>query len=363
MRNLLATTALAIATAFSTAAHAETTLVYGSWWPSNAPASVAFEDFAKKVSETTDGTVNWEFHHDGQVSTLRTGLQSLNSGLIDIGMINGIAHAAQMPIEAMFLDHAAQPTNPYAMSGALLETALDCAECRDEMSSSGLIRLGYGSQDSYYLMCRDEITDASWFNGKSVRGVAAFSRLPESLGANPVYTQPTEVYEAMQRGQVDCVIAGGVWLKTYSLSDVVEVVYDFPLGQANNDLYAVSRETWESLDPEVRKAIVDNLPYLITRNAELQVAQTIEAREYSESQGVRWLPLPDDVQEHYAEFAKQDPMSVAEKASEAGVEDPTSILEKWAENVDKWNGRFTHEADVDAYAQALQQELFQNRQW
>lgn len=353
---VLATAALGLS--LSQPAQADRTLVFGSWYPGTSPAAAAFEEFARKVEADTKGALTFEFQHDGKVSTLRTGLQSLNSSIVDAAIINGVAHTKQMPVEAMFLDHAAQASNPFAMTGAMMETTLDCPECMREIDRNKLVFLGYAAQASYYLMCRDQVSGLDWFKGKSVRAVAAFSRFVASMGATPVFTQPTEVYEAIQRGQVACVVAAGYWLQTFSLADVVRYVYDLPLGQSSNDMYAVSQSTWTSLAPAERTAIVANLPYLLTRNAERQVQQTAESRAESERKGVRWLPMPDDVRAHYQRFVTTEPASVADIARKNGVKDPDTILKAWAANLAEWNARFGPDADPATFEKALREEIY-----
>jgi TRAP-type C4-dicarboxylate transport system substrate-binding protein len=333
--------------------HAQTKITFGSWWPAVQPENAAFEEYAKRVTQQSGGSIRFEIHHDGKVSNLRTGLPSLNNSIVDMALINGVAHKKEMPIEAMILDHAAQQSNPFAMSAAVYETALTLKETRDEAARNRIVPLGYAAHSGYYLMCNDRVAGVDWFKGKSVRGTAAFSRFPQSMGATPVFTQPSELYEMMQRKQVSCAIGQAVWLQSLSLMDVVKFVYDFPLGQSNNNMYAISTDVWKSLSDRDRKILLDNVPFLMRRNAELQVEQVEQVRKVSAAKGVQWLPLPDDVKMAYGQFARNDARAVADNAKASGVADPDKILRTWKEILTRWEKAFSSQVDGNAYEAAV----------
>ena len=106
-------------------------------------------------------------------------------------------------------------------------------------------------------------------------------------------TVPTEVYEAMQRGAVECAIVGGVWLKSYNLMDVVKTVVDQPLGQYNSSLVlAVGREGWRKLSTAQRQAMIDALPFLVAEATLLNMEETERAFQEAAGMGVRRTPPP-----------------------------------------------------------------------
>jgi TRAP-type C4-dicarboxylate transport system substrate-binding protein len=217
--------------------------------------------------------------------------------------------------------------------------------------------LGYAAHSGYYLMCNDRIGGVDWFKGKSVRGTAAFSRFPQSMGATPVFTQPSELYEMMQRKQVACAIGQAVWLQSLSLMDVVKYVYDFPLGQSNNNMYAIGAEVWKSLSERDRKILLDNVPFLMRRNAELQVEQVDQVRRASTAKGVQWLPLPEDVKKAYEQFVRNDVQAVASNAKSSGVADPEKILNTWKDVLTRWEKNFGGQVDAAAYESAIKTQV------
>lgn len=340
---------------------ADVKLTYGSWAPDTDPASIGVEAFAKEVTEASGGTVTFDNLYGGQIVQMRTVLPGIGEGLVDAGYVASAIYQAEMPIGSMITNYASIQSNPYAISAAVNETALlNCDDCIAEDRANGLTTLAYAGTPHFYLMCKNPISSFRDLEGKSVRAASANLRLAKLMGATPVNTPTTEVLEAMGRGQVECAIGSVFWLQAYSLWDEVGYVLDLPVGQYNNgNVFAMSTEVWEDLDPADQAAIKAGLPTLVAEAAAAGVEKAREVREASLEKGVVWGEPTEDMRSFLDDWFESEAQTVRSLGAEKGIVNADAIATALEENVAKWN-TIVEEAggDKDAIRERMQTDIF-----
>lgn len=350
-----------IASFITSTAGAENKLAYGSYAPESYPNSIAASAFFKRVERDSGGAVKFETHWNGSVVNIRTSLPGVRDRLVDAAYVTGSLFGQEFKADIMFADFAAVAADTRAITGAATETLLlNCQECRTEAARAKVVMTGYSADAPFYLMCRDPVTSLDQLRGKSVRAVLAFALLAKSWGATPVNTAPGEIYEALQRGQVNCVIGGGFWLKSYNLWDVAKNVIDVPLGQYNNGgVFTVNAAVWKELDRKSKDAIVKNLPFLFRTAAYENFKQDRETRAESAAKGVKWHAPSADFVKHLADFRANEPARVVSTHQEKGVKDAAQYLATFQRNIAKWEQIVKETGgDPDKYEAALVEHVY-----
>lgn len=332
---------------------ADATLMVGSWTSSNDPFSLAIDDYKARVAEASGGDIVLETTYDGQIVSLRTALSGVRDGVVDIALLAGLLTPTETRMEAVIMDHPTiSLSNPYAIAGAVLDFANgDCELCREELEAQNIKPLAYLASSPFYMMCREPMESMDQFKGQAMRGVVAYSRFIQYLGGVPVYTSPTELQEAMQRGQVTCAIGAAVWLSAYGLGDVVNYVIDLPLGQAPNNLFGINIDAWENLSEEDRRVLVDNLPYLVRRSGDHNVQVLEQVRASSIENGTVWAAPSPEFEKAFEDFRALDHFNVVEAAEEKGIDSAELLVRSLGGYAEKWNALI---AETDGNAEAIE---------
>src|SRR3546814_2387778 len=83
-----------------------------------------------------------------------------------------------------------------------------------------MVPLSAVSATPYHLLCTKAVKSLADLKGLKVRAASSSAALVQALGATPVNVAVTEIYEALQRGQVDCTLGPIPHLKNYALADI-----------------------------------------------------------------------------------------------------------------------------------------------
>jgi len=357
----VAVAVLLLALATSTAAWSQAKFSYASGSPSKGPEAIAANRYLDRVEQAAGGSLKFERSFDGTVANFRATGNSLRDGLIDAGFLLDTFHTTDLKTSMTLTDLAMITAQPLAQAGAINETMLlNCPQCEADFNRFKAIPLAYNGVAPFYLQCRSPVSSMQDLKGKAIRAASAFALFAKAAGANPVSTVPTEVYEAMQRGAVECAIVGGVWLKSYNLMDVVKTVVDQPLGQYNSSLVlAVGREGWRKLSVAQRQAMIDALPFLVAEATLLNMEETDRAFQEAAAKGVRRTPAPADFKAFLASHVGAEQTRVVADADKRGVTGAAALVKTYLEKLDKWN-RIVAETGGDRtkYEAALRGEIF-----
>lgn len=359
--NRTLTTVAAAAAVIATSATADTNIVYGSWASSTDPASLAMESFTAEVAERSDGAVSFETHFDSAIFNLRTAMAGISDGLVDAGFMAGSVYQAELPIEAMAALYSTLEANPWSMSGAITEFMIaDCDDCASQYDDQGIVPMAYATTPHFYLMCADPIESFEDLEGASIRASSGNLSFPAMVGGTAVSIPATEVYEALQRGQVDCLVGSVFWLEAFGLWDVVEYVLDLPFGQWNNPLvFAMNADAWADIPEEERAAIAEAMPTLIAEAARIGVAKADEVRAESIERGVNWAEPTDAMRTILDEWFEEKRTEVENWGTENGVANSGELLDQLEGLLAKWNGLVEGlDGDVAAYRQMLVDEIY-----
>ena len=285
-----------------------------------------------------------------------------------MGLLADIYTPNELPVSALVSDLAVFGKDARVMTGAVNQLLLlDCEECKEDYVEEKVIPIASYALTPYFLLCGDvQIVSAADWQGKKLRGTGAMGVLAAEMGATPVNITSAETYEALQRGQVDCVMGPQPWLKTYSLWDLVKTVSNSKLGTYHGTNFINFRtDTWKKLSKKEKQAIADNVVSAVVGIARAYEEDDHSIRQEAEAKGIKWLDVDRSFEDAVGALREKDVTRVIELAKSRGVKDPEPIVEKFKENIAKWTKIVDDigtgdwgDAEWAKYAEALKTEIF-----
>jgi TRAP-type mannitol/chloroaromatic compound transport system substrate-binding protein len=248
-----------------------------------------------------------------------------------------------------------------AMTGAINEMQLlNCPSCMSEGEDNNLRILALYASAPYHFICTKPFETLESLKGARIRATGAWAIFVTSLGATPVNVTSGEMYEALQRGQVDCTLINVPALTNYSLFEVAKYVIDLPIGTFHGaHVFNVNTSVWEGLSDTEQAAFVDNLPQALANLTEGAIAEDAKARETATNAGVVFAQPDAALVTALEAFKKTELERVAELAKSRGVNDPGQLFGRFQELIAKWTGIAEKVGDDwNAYADVLKVEIY-----
>lgn len=319
------------------------------------------EPFAERVKRDSDGEVSFRLLAGGSVAKASANLDVIRDGIVNSGLVLDLYARKSLPVNTVISDLALLGTDPIVMSGAVSEYKLVlCEECIREMARSATIAMAYAASTPYTMMCHTKVDSLADMKDKKVRATSPWALMFKELGMVTVNVSVTEMYEAMQRGQVDCSSGADAWLKSYTLWDVAKFVIDYPMGTYHGStVMAIGTETWADLSPKARQAIVRNLAQLSADSVFGYVVEKDEARAGARERGVVFVPPAPDLVAALEAYKQKEVERVIAQSEKAGVADARKEIETFLATVAKWQKIVDEgKGDRSAYVQALEREVY-----
>ncbi|MFT6987690.1 MAG: TRAP-type C4-dicarboxylate transport system substrate-binding protein [Psychromonas sp.] len=307
-----------------------------------------------------------KLHTSGSLTGARTTLSGISSGLTDGGLIVSLYHAKQLPRAVLFSDLALLNENSVATMAALNETVqLECPECTKEYNKYSIKDFGAYSTTPYNLMCKTAINSMADLNGLKVRaGGEVFTRVIDALGAVPVNIPSSEAYEALERGQLDCVLGSVAWLKSYSLMDVVTHVVEEPIGSyLGGSAVNLNTDTWGDLSNAQKDAWVSEAPGALARATTGYVAEDKKAKKLALAKGIKFSKAPADMANFLVTYREGEVETAIKAAKERGVKNPEIIVTRFLKNIKKWESLVTVDIDPETFTKILEERIYKTAKY
>lgn len=361
MKYLLATACSMLAMSAVNVASADT-LTYGSYLSANhATNKMAVEPYMRAVEEQTGKSLTFTMAADGTLIGGRDALSGVRDGVVDMAMIVDLYTPNELVTSNILSELALLGSDDAVMSGAANEMQLlNCPTCVTEAANNNLHVLAVYASAPYAFICNQKLQTAADFKGKRIRATGAWAKFAASLGATPVNITSGEMYEALQRGQVDCTLINVPALTNYSLHEVAKFVVNLPVGTFNGGHYLNMNTTvWDKRSEEEKTALRDHRAMSLAKLVEGARAEDKSAREAAAKSSVEFIDPDPSLVKALEDYRNSELARVAELAKTRGLTDPEPLLAKFQELVAKWE-RIVAETggDTAKYQAALQSEIF-----
>ncbi|MEX0923697.1 MAG: C4-dicarboxylate TRAP transporter substrate-binding protein [Rhodovibrionaceae bacterium] len=359
------TSGMAIACFALTAAEsaAETkSIQYSSYAPeSHLINTGGIVPFIELVERDTGGSLDIEFRPGGVLSNARTTLSAVSSGAVDGGFIVGVYTPQELPMNNTLSDLGLSSFDPRVLTGAINEMALlDCETCLEEWEQHNVVPFGAISTTPYLLLCNGEYNTLADLRGKKVRAPSTSVPLAQALSMTPVNIASTEIYEALQRNQVDCSFGSLSHIKNYSLWDVLESVVALPVGSTfGHQMLTFNADVWEGLTPEQKAAMRKHAPHALRGVLEAYTKGDETSKQEVIEKGIAWIEPTQEMLDVVAAQQAEEASRMVEMAESRGIPGAQKEIAVFMQKIDKWTNLVSEEGySWEDYEDDLAAEIY-----
>lgn len=252
---LLAAVALAFGASGcgTSASDAEFELTVTNFNHIDASESAVLHWFLDEVEERSEGRVEFERYDQEQLCSGAETTECVRDGRADIGATIPSYKPGEFEISEI-MNMPFQSQNAEAVGQAYAKLLESNEEVASEGESMGLKQLWVTSTDVSIFGATEPIEGIDGLaNMRSRSAGEGMTYALEAIGASPVNTTASEMYEAMQNGVIDVwfnLISGG---SDYNLFEVSEHWRTTGFGTYINVIQVINQETWDSLPDDIQQ--------------------------------------------------------------------------------------------------------------
>ncbi len=319
------------------------------------------QPFFERVTEATGGDITWNVYWGGAMGEPKELLGAIDDGIVDAAGIVDVYLKSQLPSSALLSSLFVVADDVLAYAAAMNEyQTLHCPSCLEDYHEHNVIPLAWYSTSPYLLMCTSDASTLDALAGKKVRATSRMGTLMQSMGATPVSVTSAEMYEAMQRGTIDCSVGAAAWLTGYNIKDFVTQIVEDPLGAYIGAMVMnMNADVWADLSDDNRQAIMDNLPKLVGDTMWAYLAEADDAVKQSVEGGAKLVPAGDDFRTKLEEIRPGEWEAAIAQGEADGIENAREMIEGFRKTVEKWQGLMEEIGDdKEAYEAALEREIY-----
>jgi TRAP-type mannitol/chloroaromatic compound transport system substrate-binding protein len=318
----LAATALAATTLAAPAAPAVLTKkpikwrIQTHWSPGSPEYETIYEEFARWITEGTDGEVQVETLQPNTVAPSGEVLGALRRGLLDAAFIFPGYWIGRIPVAGHLNGNIGTWNSHEEMQFFFYEMgALEVI--REAYAEHGIYQVGPISFGGLAVYSKKPIESAEDFKGFKIRSTGTAGRVFEKMGAAPVFIPGGELYQALQTGVVDgahwgCVSTG--W--GMNLQEVTSNIITPDFLSHSNGEFIVGMEQWNRLGADHKRVIYNAVRAMSAKaSAYFRHQDFLRMEEFTGKMGKDISVVGNDVMEqlrHHSmavvdEYSEQDP--------------------------------------------------------
>jgi TRAP-type C4-dicarboxylate transport system substrate-binding protein len=277
-----------------------------------------YQAWADTIYKKTDGHVKITLYFSGSLASAADVGEMVETGGVDIGWIYTSYYKGQFPLT----DVTNIPMGGFGDAVTTTNVLWDLYEKYDELkaewASYKVLNL-YGIPGMVFASVKAPIDSPDDLKGLTIRTPAGpITTLLTNLGASPVVMAPPDVYEALEKKNINGYIFEPAGIANFKLQEVTGYITDMPLYDGAFGL-VMNWDKWNSLPAEYQKIIESTTQ----RAGSLDAAQSfsdaaVEAHKIIADAGCTWVTVTDEAK---AEFQKAADIVIA----------------KWPESVKKDN--------------------------
>ncbi|MBO6826805.1 MAG: TRAP transporter substrate-binding protein DctP [Sneathiella sp.] len=229
-------------------------LDFAHFLPEKFPPNKAELAFAEAFEQGTGGEYKIKLHFGGSLGGQKEMLDFVANNVVGIASFPTNHYASQFPAyEAFGMSLMFEDQEQVA---ALYKKALQTLPLTQKTyEKAGVTPFMFRGLDPYVLLCNKPVEKVADLDGLKIRTFGAFiPKVFEELGAVPVNTLTHEVYEAMQRGVVDCAYFSRVAHLVFKIHEVAKYYVDFEFGAVSSYLAYINNDLLDEMSEDQKKA-------------------------------------------------------------------------------------------------------------
>lgn len=341
------------------------TLSYANQGPAALPQSVALDDFFNEIETRTEGKVTIDRYWSGSLVPGAEILSAVSSGLADMGSTSTSFYPQDLPVSTFVLQLASAQAESYPVGylqgyGATAEMFQRNEALQQEFAHHGAHLLGAEGSAPYSPLCTRPVETLDDANGLRARvGGNIWGQEVEALGMQASFIEVPEIYEAAQRGILECIVLQANSFGGLSLWEVATYFTPINGSPFPGSVHMVNLEVWEALPVPVQHLFSELFTtYYVERSLGATLGAQAEFADVGVTEhGIEFVnpsQLDGPLAEHQA-GAREAAIANAPAAAGDGAAfaaEWEALLAKWYEIVTDDLGVPVVERDPDAIREA-----------
>lgn len=301
------------------------------------PNAVYFQEWADAIYEATDGHVTITIYGSSTLSAASDVGDMVKDGGCDIGWLYTSYYAGQFPLSDVINLPMQGFGDPLVSTNVLWDLYDEYDEVKAEWDTSYKMLFLYGNPGMIFASANTPITSLADIQGMSMRCPSgAITDVLTAWGANPITMAPPDIYQAIEKNNIQGYIFEPSGITNFSLQEVTSYYTDYPMYDGPFGLI-MNKTAWDSLPAEYQQIIEG----LSGREGSISAAQCFAnavevSRGVIEAAGGEFVQLTDEAIAEFQVEADKYAEKWAESTGGAGF-DAGAYLEKAKELAQKYS--------------------------
>ncbi|WP_299360395.1 C4-dicarboxylate TRAP transporter substrate-binding protein [uncultured Paracoccus sp.] len=324
-----------------TSASAATTLIYGEAGPNRGVRAEATQWFVDEVGELSNGDLNIDVQWGGALFSEKAAVQSLRDGVADLGSVIGVYFPQDM-IAYGLADLPIPNADPWVGMKAIDEIMRTNEKVRQNLADQGLVYIGTYTTSAVQVGCKGKtIETLDDLNGLKIRGVGAYGKVFNDLGATPVDMSVYEAYQGLETGLIDCTQTYPYLVKALKFDEVFDSYTELNWGQIGALGVLMNKASFDALSPEQQQTLLTAGEGLADEFGRILGEANAESVQILKDKGTPVLALSDADRQKLIEAGQPYIDEWVQRADAAGLEGQAlvdeykALLTKYAEQRDQ----------------------------
>ena len=222
----------------------------------NLVQSKNFKQWAEEVKEGSGGKITVQFFWSQSLGKASELLDLVSAGAVEMAAPAASYHTSKVPLQTITQLPLVYPSAKAAQLAAEAISATKAGEA--EHTKNNVIPVAWTSLPTYHVLCNKPIRTVADFKDLKMRSYGEY--LPvmwQKLGAVGVTVLAPEVYEGLQRGNIDCSYLPNDFSYAYKLHEVAKYYNTANFGGLVSWPIYINLKLWNSWPPHVHKLLLD----------------------------------------------------------------------------------------------------------
>lgn len=321
-------------------------------WRHDGPENATIKAAVKEIEEKTDGKVQIDVYWSSSLLTPEETLGGIRDGVADISSLVASYYPQELPVANWHVALASGFTESfpgsYLQSTAVTHEAyMTDPALREELSKHNLVPLTATAWDRS-MMCTEPVSSLADAKGKRVRSGGVNTEEVKALGMTETPISTPEVYDALNRGILDCAVFPAPSFKSLGIWEVAQHFVPAKLTYMQAYPLVINKELWDSFPAEVQEVFKDAALTFMKSNLVADQLEKIKslAVDAPKEHGVEFHD-PTALNEVLAEFQAKRLEGMAASAPDS-LTDPEGFIDRYRQLIEKWNKILTDELTIPA---------------
>lgn len=232
------------------------TLIYGEAGPNRGVRAEATQWFVDQVAAQTDGELTIDVNWGGALFSEKVAVQSIRDGVADMGSVIGVYFPQDM-IAYGLADLPIPNPDPWVGMKATDKLMRENEQIRENLAAQNLVYIGTYTTSAVQVGCKGKtIENLDDVQGLKIRGVGAYGKVFNDLGATPVDMSVYEAYQGLETGLIDCTQTYPYLVEALKFNEVFDSYTEIDFGQIGALGIMMNKDSFDMLPPEHQQALL-----------------------------------------------------------------------------------------------------------